>query len=176
MDTENNLYEESGMSRRTFFKWATGALTTVGALIIGVPFITSLIGTSSGTSEHHFVELVDIDALPIGQPKMINFSEYARDAFIVQPVTRDVWVVKNPDGKVTAFSPICPHLGCSYEWQPETGQFVCPCHGSIFDLNGKAVTGPSLRNLDTLEQKTVNGKLLIEYERFEVGIDQKKII
>ena len=40
---------------------------------------------------------------------------------------------------------LCTHLGCTVSVTPE--HFVCPCHGSRFDLEGKVLTGPADRPL-----------------------------
>ena len=50
--------------------------------------------------------------------------------------------------EVTAYSPICPHLGCHYyDWNPQSKTFVCPCHGSVYSIHGKILGGPAPRPL-----------------------------
>jgi cytochrome b6-f complex iron-sulfur subunit len=44
-------------------------------------------------------------------------------------------------------SPVCTHLGCTVEWQPDRERFVCPCHGSEFDAEGRVEKGPARRPL-----------------------------
>jgi len=46
-----------------------------------------------------------------------------------------------------AIQPICTHLGCTVEWQAEQTQFVCPCHGSRYDAEGRVTHGPAARSL-----------------------------
>jgi Rieske Fe-S protein len=163
------------INRRAFFKWGTGFLSVVTATIIGVPLIGSLFNPKS-ISKKRFVEIADLDGIPMGEPKRVIFSELVKDAFMVEPATSDVWVIKHSASDVTVFSTICPHLGCSYDWQPATKQFVCPCHSSVFSLEGKVMSGPSPRGLDTLPQKIENGKLFLQWEKYEVGIAEKKLI
>jgi thiosulfate dehydrogenase [quinone] large subunit len=51
-------------------------------------------------------------------------------------------VVRHPDGSLTACSAICTHAGCRVEYQ--SGELLCPCHGSIFDSRTGAVRqGPA---------------------------------
>lgn len=46
-----------------------------------------------------------------------------------------------------ALQPVCTHLGCTVEWQAEQNQFVCPCHGSRYDAEGRVTHGPAPRSL-----------------------------
>lgn len=38
---------------------------------------------------------------------------------------------------------ICPHLGCTLTFNHEMKTWDCPCHGSIFDIDGQIVKGPA---------------------------------
>lgn len=49
-----------------------------------------------------------------------------------------------------AISSICTHLGCTVAWKSEQNRFVCPCHGSQYDEQGRVVQGPARRNLSLL--------------------------
>jgi Rieske Fe-S protein len=135
-----------------------------------------LIGSVKKGGASAFVPISDVNLLSRGVPKKVIFSEWVKDAFILESKNRDAWVVKNSAEDITVFSPICPHLGCSYNWQQGDQHFVCPCHGSVFDKDGKVISGPAPRGLDTLPNKVEKGKLYVEWERFEVGIPEKKII
>ena len=83
------------------------------------------------------------------------------------------WVIKQSEAEVTVFSPICTHLGCHYDWYSQAKKFICPCHGSVFSMEGKVLGGPAPRALDTLPYKIENGDLYIQWELFRVGIPQK---
>jgi len=52
-------------------------------------------------------------------------------------------VVKDTD---KAFSLSCTHQGCIVNKQ-ENGQFLCPCHGAMYDQEGKVINPPAPRNL-----------------------------
>lgn len=47
-------------------------------------------------------------------------------------------------------SPICPHTGCTFAWNPAEVSWDCPCHGSRFSIDGKLLNGPALTDLTLL--------------------------
>jgi ubiquinol-cytochrome c reductase iron-sulfur subunit len=43
---------------------------------------------------------------------------------------------------------VCTHAGClPIHGQGEAGGWLCPCHGSEYDISGRVIQGPALRNL-----------------------------
>lgn len=56
--------------------------------------------------------------------------------------------VANPGGEIFALSQKCPHLGCRVPFCESSGRFECGCHGSVFDLGGEWIAGPSPRGMD----------------------------
>ena len=66
------------------------------------------------------------------------------------------------DGSLLALSRICTHLGCSVPWDEEKNQFVCPCHGSTFNLTGDVLTAPAPRPLDTYPVRIENGIVKVD--------------
>lgn len=82
----------------------------------------------------------------------------------------------NAEGGYRAFSLICTHLGCVVRWVPEGGDgkaartlssgknpglFVCPCHGGVFDAEGRVIDGPPPRPLERLEVRVRDGRVFI---------------
>jgi cytochrome b6-f complex iron-sulfur subunit len=60
----------------------------------------------------------------------------------------------------SAFSLTCTHLGCTVEQNKD--EFVCPCHGSHFDLDGKLLHGPAAKPLASLRIETIeDGNLIL---------------
>jgi menaquinol-cytochrome c reductase iron-sulfur subunit len=111
-----------------------------------------------------FVDLV------VNEPQERRFLEIVKSGWLEEKQERSLWLVKRPDGTVTAFAPNCPHLGCGYRWFADDRKFKCPCHGSVFDINGKVLAGPAPRPLDTLETQVENGKVYVKFETFQLGI------
>lgn len=82
------------------------------------------------------------------------------------------YIVNLPNGDVVAYSRICPHLGCifnfvdepsecakNYNFKPAGPVFACPCHLSVYDIAqaGKVVSGPAPRPPRKFEVKKEGG-------------------
>ncbi|MDE2572801.1 MAG: ubiquinol-cytochrome c reductase iron-sulfur subunit [bacterium] len=74
------------------------------------------------------------------------------------------------------FSPICPHLGCHYNWDQASTKFICPCHGSVYDKFGKHLAGPAPRGLDPLPLREQSGKAEITWIQYETAVPDRVII
>lgn len=59
-----------------------------------------------------------------------------------------LWVIHDDEG-LYALSSICTHLGC-IAGREKSGEFRCPCHGSVFDARGKVIGGPAPKALERL--------------------------
>lgn len=66
------------------------------------------------------------------------------------------------DGSLLALSRTCTHLGCSVPWDEKKNKFICPCHGSTFNLTGEVLTAPAPRPLDTFPVRIENGIVKVD--------------
>lgn len=172
-DQEPTVQTQEEFSRRGFFKLVIGFLSALSAIAVAIPFIGSLVGPAVLKKKGHFTRVASLDSLPLGEPVEVKYPDMTSDAYITQMTMNMVWVVKHSPTDVTVYSPICPHLGCQYNWDPGARHFACPCHGSVWTLDGKVIGGPSPRPLDTLPTKIQNGEIYAEFVRFRTGIPQK---
>jgi cytochrome b6-f complex iron-sulfur subunit len=53
----------------------------------------------------------------------------------------------------------CMHQGCEVEVQGN--RFVCPCHGSTYDLEGRVTKGPAEKNLKSFKTSSDNENIYI---------------
>jgi quinol---cytochrome c reductase iron-sulfur subunit, bacillus type len=165
--------EDLSESRRRFLGFAIGGMAGAIALGYAVPLASYLIRPALKTAGEDWSEVGDVKALQPGEPESLTFFSHVKVGWEEEKVEHNVWVVKNEDGSVTAFSPICPHLGCGYRWNPATKHFECPCHESVYDITGKVLGGPAPRGLDTLPARVDEGRLFVKYEKFRLGIPGK---
>jgi len=75
---------------------------------------------------------------------------------------------------IYAISAVCTHLGCIV--RREENGFVCPCHGSRFDIKGGIIEGAATRNLTWYKINRLPGGLLEINKNTPVKPGEKFII
>ncbi len=60
-----------------------------------------------------------------------------------------------------AISTRCAHLGCPVRFVQSAKNFICPCHGGVYDFIGKRIGGPPVRPLDRFQTRVRDGKVEI---------------
>jgi menaquinol-cytochrome c reductase iron-sulfur subunit len=160
-------------SRRRFLIMATGILTFLCTAALSIPLVGSFMGGVFRQSKTNWLVVAAVKDLPVGSPVNLRAVDVQVDAYLRESVIRHLWVIKHSDSQVTVFSPICPHLGCHYNWNQASGHFECPCHGSVYAPDGTVLGGPAPRRLDTLATRIEDGKLSVEWQMFQSGIRQK---
>ena len=161
-------------SRRSFFQWVTGGIATIIGLGLAFPLAAYFISPALSRRKPPWVFVGKVEELPVGSPKILDYTMKEKDGWMETQAVKAVWAIRQPDDQVTVFSPICPHLGCGFRWSQQEKQFQCPCHGSVYDVNGKVLAGPAPRSLDVLPSKIEDGKLKVVYQEFKSGLSQQE--
>jgi Rieske Fe-S protein len=86
----------------------------------------------------------------------------------------EVFLIRKSGDSLTAFTTVCPHLGCAISLAVDAGGkpiFKCPCHNSSFELDGSMIAenNPSPRPMDSLEWRVEDGHVFVKYENFHPG-------
>lgn len=119
--------------------WAgAGALVAAEATLIGLKFLTP-------QSEGGF-------GAKVLAGKVSDFA--------VNSVTRNLtgrFFIVRLEGGLLAMYQRCPHLGCAVPWVEAENQFHCPCHGSLYNLEGVVTGGPAPRPMDLFPITIENG-------------------
>lgn len=70
-------------------------------------------------------------------------------------------VVEN-DGTLATYgiNAVCTHLGCVVPWNTAENKFICPCHGSQYNNQGKVVRGPAPLSLALAHADIDDGKVV----------------
>jgi menaquinol-cytochrome c reductase iron-sulfur subunit len=148
-------------SRRSFFIGAIYGIWGVIAAAMGLPALVYLLLPPKIRQENEWVDIGDISKLTPNSPVEMTFRRNRVDGWKITSEKSTAWVVKQPDNQVVAFGPQCTHLGCAYHWEDAKGEFLCPCHSSLFAPDGKVVSGPAPRPLDRYQSKIQGNKLLV---------------
>jgi Rieske Fe-S protein len=67
---------------------------------------------------------------------------------IVELEGERVAAFRDEQGRMSACSAVCTHMGCLVSWNPAERSWDCPCHGSRFDTEGRVLEGPAVRDLE----------------------------
>jgi menaquinol-cytochrome c reductase iron-sulfur subunit len=167
------------VGRRRFLKVASAFGATLSALLVGVPSIAAFLSPGfKRPAKRDWLKVADdVSTLDVGTPVKVDFVEATRDAWVESRALRTVWLYTEDGEAFTAYSGTCTHLGCSFGYDKDRNQFVCPCHHGIFDVKtGQVLGGPPPRPLDTLPVKIENGEVHVLYETFRTGIAAKVIV
>lgn len=123
------------MNRRTFLV-VLGAAT---AASLGSDEILAASTTAEATDDRS----TTLDAGPV--------DAFPRDGVYDQFRDQGVLIIRRGDD-IFALSPICTHRGCKVRSQGDKS-FLCKCHKSRFNPDGKVLNGPAVNDLLRLKVK-----------------------
>jgi menaquinol-cytochrome c reductase iron-sulfur subunit len=194
------------VSRRTFMANATIAIGGIVGVVLTVPIIGSLLPPKNATAGSWApLTAKELDALQKAteKPVKMTFTLKYTDAYLPeQSADEYVWGIKvnpekfraarpdifnQPGGKANVpydvvnmgfvvFSPICPHLGCYYNWSDAQNRFMCPCHGSQYSFDGTHVAGPAPRGLDPLPLREQSGTAQVTWIVYQSNTPQRIVV
>ncbi len=158
MGDESN--RQDGITRRTFLSgFVIGAAAAVAAAV-AAPIIGYVVSPLfARRPPQQKVLLIATSRVPVGTPTLVTYQVAETDAWVNGEQGRIAWVVTTNGSDFVVFDGRCTHLGCIYAWNPGLKVFQCPCHGSVFDINGKVVSGPAPRPLDRIPYNLVDGTI-----------------
>jgi menaquinol-cytochrome c reductase iron-sulfur subunit len=161
MHTAEDCGVPSGVTRRGFHIAFIYGLWSVIAAALSAPAALYLLLPPKLRKAPDWVDAGDVSKLEPGVPVEMVFRQNRVDGWKILSEKTTAWVVKTADSKVVAFGPQCTHLGCAYHWDDNRSEFLCPCHTSIFRIDGTVVSGPAPRPLDRYDTKVAGGKLML---------------
>lgn len=122
------MSEERTRTRRGFLDIVLTAGSTLLAAALAIPALAYLWPAARGGPKKNV---------------LVKGAENMKDgeSTTVQVAGVAVIVVRLASG-YRAFSAVCTHLGCLVKWNAGKDAFDCPCHGGVFDDEGRVVSGP----------------------------------
>jgi menaquinol-cytochrome c reductase iron-sulfur subunit len=91
------------------------------------------------------VRVTTLEQVPMETPTPFTVAVPIDQGPPTEPVDRIVYVVRRRSGDLYVLSNTCTHMQCNVHWDPglgASGQFLCPCHGGLYDITGTQVGGP----------------------------------
>ena len=159
MPTENRI------SRRGLFMKLGILFNGLVATALAVPIVRFLL--SSVTLGHAgayltWVSLGRVNEFPEGETRLATF----RNPYVMptdgETVDTACWVRRIAGDQFQVFAVNCAHLGCPVRWFPQSGLFMCPCHGGAYYRDGSRASGPPERALFEYPHKIENGLVTIQ--------------
>lgn len=148
-------------TRRRFYEAVIVGAQAIIGIALAVPAVFYLLAPPKTRRESDWIEATDIATLNPKTPVEVSFRKSRVDGWKVINQKETAWVVKMDDNRVVAFGPQCTHLGCAYHWEEAKADFLCPCHTSVFSIDGKVISGPAPRPLDRYDTRIEGTKLLL---------------
>jgi Rieske Fe-S protein len=153
------------ISRRGFFMKLGILFNGFAAIVLAVPvarFVLSSVMRGRANEYLSWVPLGRIDEFPEGETRLTTF----RNPYVMpsdgKTVDTACWVRHVQGDQFQVFAINCAHLGCPVRWFPQSGLFMCPCHGGAYYRDGSRASGPPERGLFEYRYRTQNGVLTIQ--------------
>lgn len=140
--------------RSALAKIVTGALGFIGA---GLAALCGLVAWPKAAGKsRQWRRAASIFDLPPNQPMPADLVDRAADGWYATTKQQVVFIDREGQG-YRALSGTCQHLGCRVHFDVSKQQYLCPCHGGVYDRLGRVVAGPPPRPLERLNVR-VNEK------------------
>jgi nitrite reductase/ring-hydroxylating ferredoxin subunit len=157
--------DKSTITRRALFFKIGLLLNGLAAVVLATPVIGYLVSPILAAQKggyKRWISLGDLDEFPENQTRLAKFKNPITG--VSDGKTDDIpcWVRRQSGEKFQVFAINCAHLGCPVRWFPQSGLFMCPCHGGVYYQDGARASGPPERGLFEYQYKVEDGKLMIE--------------
>ena len=159
------MADESNISRR-------GLLMKLGILFNGlvatapavpvVRFLSSSITRGRAGGYLSWVQLGRVSEFPEGETRLATFRNPYETPTDGQTADTACWVRRIEGDQFQVFAVNCAHLGCPVRWFPQSGLFMCPCHGGAYYRDGSRASGPPERGLFEYPIKVADGVIAIQ--------------
>lgn len=146
-------------SRRRFISIVLGAISGAIAAILGIPLAGFFSLPALRKRDFDWAEVGPVEQFKTGDVNLAVLKPLKRPVWPEEAPKMAVFVSRKADGSFEIFHSHCTHVGCPVNWNPGAQRFFSPCHGGVFDRDGRVLAGPPPRPLDRHEWKVENGVL-----------------
>lgn len=141
------------------------ALNAIAGLVFAVPVIGYVFGPSKRKvikKELEWTTLGSLSRFPKGETRLATYRNPITQSWDGDTANIPCWVRRLSDDKFQVFAINCTHLGCPVRWFPQSGLFMCPCHGGAYYADGSRASGPPPRGLFQYDYKIEDDKIWIK--------------
>jgi Rieske Fe-S protein len=150
------------VSRRWLLLSVGAFFNAVVGAAVAVPVVKYLLSpVKSDDTYKSWVSLGPLDTFPVGETRLAKFTNPVSREWDGETDRIPCWVRRISEKEFQAFAINCAHLGCPVRWFPQSGLFMCPCHGGAYYADGSRASGPPERGLFTYDTRVVDGALQI---------------
>jgi len=173
-------FEGETVTRRKFMTGGAMAIGGVATAAFGLPALGFALGPQfeDGTPDRWQ------DMGPEGEfsvstyvPKVMNIvadaGEAGKHTVYIRKFDPKRDSKRNADLPYVAISNRCAHLGCPVRYIQASKRFVCPCHGGVYEFEGKVEGGPPVRPLDRFYTRVRGGRVEVG-ERFSLNSELRR--
>lgn len=156
---------DAAITRRSFFMKLGILFNGVVAAALAVPvvgFLLSSITRGRANGYLSWVLLGPVTQFPEGETRLATFRNPNVMPTDGKTVDTACWVRHVAGDQFQIFAINCAHLGCPVRWFPQSGLFMCPCHGGVYYRDGARASGPPQRGLFQYLYKIENGLITIQ--------------
>lgn len=164
-DNELSSCKDTSLSRRRFLMKLGIVFNAFAAMVVAVPIVRFLFSSVTGERARGYLSWVSLGELgefPEGETRLATF----RDPHVMptdgKTANTACWVRHVAGNQFQVFAINCAHLGCPVRWFPQSGLFMCPCHGGAYYRDGSRASGPPERGLFEYPYRIDNGVLTIQ--------------
>lgn len=159
------MQNDTTLSRRGVFMKLGMLFNGCVAAALAVPigrFLLSSITRGRANGYLDWVSLGPVSQFPEGETRLATFRNPLVMPTDGKTVDTACWVRRVEGEKFQVFAVNCAHLGCPVRWFPQSGLFMCPCHGGAYYRDGSRASGPPERGLFEYPYKVDNGLITIQ--------------
>jgi Rieske Fe-S protein len=159
------MSDENKISRRGLFMKLGILFNGLVATALAVPivrFLLSSVMLGRAGAYLSWVPLGPVNEFPVGETRLATFQNPNVMPTDGKTVNTACWVRRIEGEQFQVFAVNCAHLGCPVRWFPQSGLFMCPCHGGAYYRDGSRASGPPERGLFEYPHKIENGLVTIQ--------------
>lgn len=146
-------------SRRRFFKYLVNGIGATMAAILAVPLGGLYVLPALKKPKIAWKEAGAVNDFSVGEIKLVPLKPLERRQWPEDWGTEAAFVYRRSDDDFVVYNLHCTHVGCPVNWSAPAKRFFSPCHGGVFDADGRVLSGPPPRPLDRYEVRIENGVL-----------------